>query len=158
MSVERERLDLGERVEVTTDDATAAAADALVAVLQGHGFAVERRTFIRAVAEEPRRVVLLALARSLPALVPLVAPPTALPDLGPALIAALYPDRADAVLATLQLKAEGAFASISARTGPELMDALLVLAGRVRRATWAVWPSADRERRIAYVDGAWYSE
>jgi len=50
-----ERLDLSERVEVTTDDATAASADALVAVLQGHGFAVERRTFIRAVAEEPRR-------------------------------------------------------------------------------------------------------
>ncbi len=63
-----ERLDLSERVEVTTDDATAASADALVAVLQGHGFAVERRTFIRAVAEEPRRVVLLALAaRACPA-------------------------------------------------------------------------------------------
>ncbi len=157
-----EHLDLSERVEVTTDDATAAAADALVAVLQGHGFAVERRTFIRNLAEEPRRVVLLALGRPLPALVPLVAPPTALPGLTAALVAALYPvrrpDRADAVLATVQLKAEGAFVSVNAHTGPELLDVLLALAGRVRRVTWAVWPSAVRERRIAYLDGQWFSE
>jgi len=63
-----------------------------------------------------------------------------------------------AALATVQLKAEGAFVSISARTEQELTDALRVLAGRVRRATGAALPLADRERRIAYVDGAWYSE
>jgi len=169
MSAERERPDLGERIAVTTDDATLPTADALVAIFQSHGFVVERRAFIRTLAEEPRRVVLLALARPLPALVPLVAPPTALPGLGPALIAALYPDPAPdrdaadltappAALATLQLKGEGAFASLSARTGPELTDALIVLAGRMRRVAWAVRPLAERERRIAYVDGAWYSE
>ncbi len=91
MSGERGRPEQGERIEVTTDDGTAAAADAIVAVFQEYGFLVERRTFIRHLAEEPRRVVLLTLARPLPALVPLVAPPTALPGLGPALIAALYP-------------------------------------------------------------------
>jgi len=58
----------------------------------------------------------------------------------------------------VQLKAEGAFASISARTGPELMDALRVLASQVRRAAWVVRPAGDGERRIAYVDGTWYSE
>jgi len=168
MRVERERPEQGERVEVTTDEATAAAADALVVVFQEHGFQVERRTFIRQLAEEPRRVVLLALARPLPALVPLVVPPTALPDLAAALVAALYPapDRyaADApaplpaTLATVQLKAEGAFASISARTGPELLDALRVLASRVRRAAWVVRPLPERERRIAYLDGKWFSE
>jgi len=168
MSMERERPEQGERIEVTTDDGTAAAADTLVAVFQEHVFAVERRTFIRTVAEEPRRVVLLTLARPLPAFVPLVAPPTALPGLGPALIATLYPapdqDASDAwtslpaALATLQLKAEGAFVSLSARTGPELTDALVVVAGRVRQATWSARPPGNRERRIAYVDGAWYSE
>jgi len=35
---------------------------------------------------------------------------------------------------------------------------LRVLAGRVRRATGVALPLADRERRIAYVDGTWYSE
>jgi len=38
------------------------------------------------------------------------------------------------------------------------MDALRVLAGRVRRVAWVVRPAGDGERRIAYVDGAWYSE
>jgi len=164
-----------ERVTLTTDDATTAAVEDIATLLHAQGFVVERRTFIHTPAEEPRRVVFLALVRPLPALVPLVAPPTALvplvapptalPGIGPALVAALYPalalgldDPTPAALATLQLKAEGAFASISARTGPELLDALLVLAGRVRRATWAAWPSADRERRIVYVDGAWYDE
>jgi len=164
-----------ERVTLTADDATTAAVEDIATLLHAQGFVVERRTFIHTPAEEPRRVVFLALVRPLPALVPLVAPPTALvplvapptalPGIGPALVAALYPalalgldDPTPAALATLQLKAEGAFASISARTGPELLDALLVLAGRVRRATWAAWPSADRERRIVYVDGAWYDE
>jgi len=156
---------VGERVEVTTNETTAGDADALVAVFHERGYHVERRTFIRDPAEEPRRVVLLALTRPLPALVPLVAPPTALPGLGPALVAALYPVPAPnlegttaTTLATVQLKAEGAFASISARTGPELMDALRVLAVRVRRAAWVVRPQADREHRIAYVAGTWYSE
>jgi hypothetical protein len=166
MSGERESGELGERVEVTTDETTAGDADALVAVFHERGYHVERRTFIRDPAEEPRRVVLLALARPLPALVPLVAPPTALPGLDSALVAALYPVPAPTLegttttttLATVQLKAEGAFASISARTGPDLLDALRVLAVRVRRAAWVVRPLADREHRIAYVDGTWYSE
>jgi len=168
MEAEREELGWGGLVAVTTDDTTAVHAGALVAVLQAHGYQVEQRAFIRHLAEEPRRVVLLAFARPLPALVALVTPPTALPGLGEALIAALYPpperDAASltmpppAALATVQLKAEGAFASISARTGAELMDALQVLAVRVRRAAWAVSQRTDRERRIAYVDGAWYSE
>ena len=149
---------LGERLVVTTDDATAAAGDALAAVFREHGFVVGRHTFIRGLADEPRRVVLIALPRPLPALVPLVAPPTALSGLGAALVAALYADHEATVLATVQLKAAGAFASISARTGPELTDALGALAVRLRRATWVVRPSAGRERRIAYVDGTWYSE
>jgi len=157
-----------ERVTLTADDATMPAVEGIVAILHAQGFVVERRVFVRAPAEETRRVVLLALTRPLPALVPLVAPPTALPGLGQALVAALYPvperDPPDAVvplpaaLATLQLKAEGAFASLSARTGPELMDALLVLAGQVRRAAWVVRLSANRERRIVYLDGKWFSE
>jgi len=157
-----------ERVTVIADDATLPAVEGIAAVLHAHGFVVERRVFVRAAAEEPRRVVLLALARPLPALVPLVAPPTALPGLGSALVAALYPapdrDLPDAwaplpaALATLQLKAEGAFASLSARTGPELTDALLVLTGRMQRAAWVMRPSAERERRIAYLDGKWFSE
>ncbi len=149
---------LGERLVVTTDDATAAAGDALAAVFREHGFVVGRHTFIRGPADEPRRVVLLALPCPLPELVVLVAPPTALPGLGAALVAALYPDHEATVLATVQLKAAGAFASISARTGPELTDALRALAGRVRKAAWWERPAADRERRIAYVDGTWYSE
>ena len=113
-------------------------------------------------------LVPLALPRPLPALVPLVVPPTALPGLSAALVAALYPEPDRDVpdtwaplptaLATVQLKAEGAFVSISARTEQELTDALRMLAGRVRRATGAALPLADRERRIAYVDGTWYSE
>jgi len=106
---------------LTTDDATTAAVEDIATLLHAQGFVVERRTFIHTPAEEPRRVVFLALVRPLPALVPLVAPPTALPGIGPALVAALYPalaldldDPTPAALATLQLKAEGAFASISA--------------------------------------------
>ncbi len=38
------------------------------------------------------------------------------------------------------------------------MEALRVLAGRVRRVAWVVRLAGDGERRIAYVDGAWYSE
>jgi len=157
-----------ERVTLTTDDATMPAADAIAAIFQGHGFTVEHHAFIRTLAEEPRRVVLLTLPRPLPALVPLVVPPTALPGLSAALVAALYPEPDRDVpdtwaplptaLATVQLKAEGAFVSISARTEQELTDALRMLAGRVRRATGAALPLADRERRIAYVDGTWYSE
>ncbi len=64
-----------ERVTLTTDDATRTAVEDIVAILRAQGFAVERRAFIRASAEEPRRVVLLALERPLPALVALVAPP-----------------------------------------------------------------------------------
>ena len=148
----------GERIVVTTDDTTAAAADALAEVFREHGFVVGRHTFIPGPTDEPRRVVLLALPCPLPELVALVAPPTALPGLVAALVAALYPDPATAQVTTVQLKAEGAFASISARTGLELTDALRALAGRVRKAAWWGRPAADRERRIAYVDGTWYSE
>jgi len=133
----------GERIVVTTDDTTAAAADALAAVFREHGFVVGRHTFIPGPTEAPRRVALIALPCPLPELVALVTPPTALPGL---------------VAALVQLKkAAGAFASISARTGLELTDALRALAGRVRNAAWWGRPAADRERRIAYVDGTWYS-
>jgi len=54
------------------------------------GFVVGRRTFICGPAAEPRRVVLLAWAGDLPALVALLLA-TAPPGLGPALVAALYP-------------------------------------------------------------------
>jgi len=99
----------GERIVVTTDDTTAAAADALAAVFREHGFVVGRHTFIPGPTEAPRRVALIALPCPLPELVALVTPPTALPGL---------------VAALVQLKkAAGAFASISARTGLELTDA-----------------------------------
>jgi len=73
---------------LTAGDATMPAVEGIVAILHAHGFVVERRVFVRAPDEETRRVVLLALTRPLPALVPLVAPPTALPGLGQALVAA----------------------------------------------------------------------
>jgi len=152
-----------ERVTLTADDVTWVAVEDIAALLRAEGFAVERRVFVRVAAEGPRRVVLPVLERPITALVALVSPPAAL--LGPALVAALYPAPAApvdattlAALATLQLKAEGAFASISARTGLELLDALRVLAGRVQRAAWVVRPVGERERCIAYVDGTWYSE
>jgi len=51
-----------ERVAVTADDATLPAVEGIAAILHAHGLVVERRVFVRAAAEEPRRVVLLALA------------------------------------------------------------------------------------------------
>jgi len=101
-----------ERVTVTADDATLMAVEGIAAILHAHGFVVERRVFVRAAAEteEPRRVVLLALERPLPALVALVVPPAGLPGLGAALAAALYPDgeaHATGAVATLQCKGGG---------------------------------------------------
>jgi hypothetical protein len=62
------------------------------------------------------------------------------------------------VLATLQLKALGAFASVTARSRSELADALLLLADRVRAVSWWMRPPNGGERRIAYVAGQWYVE
>jgi len=112
-----------ERVTLTTDDATLPAVEGIAAILHAQGFAVERRAFVRVAAEEPRRVVLLALERPLPALVALVAPPAALPGLGAVLAAALYPDgeaHARAAVATLQFKGLGAFASVTVGSRSEL--------------------------------------
>ncbi len=146
------------RVTLTTDDATMQSVDGLALVLHAQGFVVERRTFVRAPAEEPRRVVLFALERPLPALVALVAPPTAPPGVIAALVAALYPDAGDAAAATLQLKGEGAFASLTAHAGTELDGALRALARRVRAPSWGLPPAAGGERRVAYVTGRWYVE
>jgi len=153
---------------VTADEVTLPAAAHIADAFLAHGFLVGRHTFLPAPAAAPRRVVRIALSRPLPALVPLLASPTALPGLGPALLAALYPEslrdplRAEdpppPALATLQLKAVGAFASLSAPTAPALTDALRALAARVRRPAWAVRPSAGRERRIVSIDGAWFTE
>ncbi len=146
-----------ERVILTADDATMSAVEGIAAILHAHGCVVERRVFVRAAAEEPRRVVLLALERPLPALVALVAPPAALPGLG----AALYPDgeaHATGAVATLQFKGVGAFASVTAGSGAELADALLLLAGRVRAVSWWTRPADGGERRIAYVGRRWYVE
>jgi hypothetical protein len=79
---------------LTTDDATTAAVEDIATLLRAQGFAVERSAFVRVSAEEPRRIVLLALERPLPALVALVAPPAGPSGLGPALAAALYPEGA----------------------------------------------------------------
>jgi len=148
-----------ERVTVTADDATLPAVEGIAAILHAHGFVVERRVFVRAAAEEPRRVVLLALERPLPALVALVAPPTALPGLGAALAAVLYPEgEAHVRAATLQCKGVGAFASVTAGSGAELADALRLLAGRVRAVSWWTRPADGGERRIAYVGRRWYVE
>jgi len=146
-----------ERVTLTTDDATMPAVEDIAAILHAQGFVVERRVFVRAAAEEPRRVVLLALERPLPALVALAPPPAALPGLGAALAAALYSDGeapARAAVATLQFKVLGAFASVTVGSGSELADALLLLAGRVRAVSWWTRPADGGERRIAYVGGA----
>jgi hypothetical protein len=150
-----------ERVTLTTDDATVPAVEGIVAILHAQGFVVEQRVFVRAAAEEPRRVVLLALERPLPALVALVAPPAALPGLGAALAAALYPDgeaHATGAVATLQFKGVGAVASVTVGSGAELADALLLLAGRVRVVSWWTRPADGGERRIAYVGHRWYVE
>ncbi len=155
------REDAAERITLTADDATMSAVEGIAAILHAQGFAVERRAFIRAPAEEPRRVVLLALERPLPALVALVAPPAAAPGMGPALVAALYPDgeaHVGDMAATLQLKVLGAFASVTAGLGAELADALLLLAGHVRARSWWMRPPDGGERRIAYVAGRWYME
>jgi len=150
-----------ERVILTTDDATLPVVEDIVAILRAQGFAVERRAFIRAPAEEPCRVVLLALERPLPALVALVAPPTAAPGMGPALAAALYPDPDTPegnAPATLQFKGLGAFASVTAGSEAELADALIRLASQVRAVSWWMRPPDGGERRIAYVAGRWYVE
>jgi len=155
------REGVAERVTVTADDATMPAVEGIVAILHAHGFVVERRVFVRAAAEEPRRVVLLALERPLPALVALVVPPAALPGLGAALAAALYSDgeaHAKGGVATLQFKGVGAFASVTVGLGSELADALLLLAGRVRAVSWWSRPADGGERRIAYVGRRWYVE
>ncbi len=150
-----------ERVTLTTDDATRPAVEDIAAILRAQGFAVERRAFVQVSVEEPRRVVLLALERPLPALVALVAPSAALPGLGTALAAALYPDgeaHARAAVATLQFKGLGAFASVTVGSGSELADALFLLAGRVRAVSWWTRPADGGERRIAYVGRRWYVE
>ncbi len=155
------REDAAERITVTADDATMSAVEGIAAILHAQGFVVERRAFVGVPAEEPRRVVLLALERPLPALVALVAPPAALPGLGAALAAALYPDgeaHARAAVATLQFKGLGAFASVTVGSGAELADALLLLAGRVRAVSWWTRPADGGERRIAYLGRRWYVE
>ena len=155
------REGVAERVTLTADDATMAAVEGIVVILHARGFVVERRAFVRAPAEEPRRVVLLTLEWSLPALVALVAPPTAPPGLGVALAAALYPDgeaHATGAVVTLQFKGLGAFASVTVGSGSELADALLLLAGRVRAVSWWTRPADGGERRIAYVGRRWYVE
>jgi hypothetical protein len=152
---------VAERVTLTADDTTLPAVEDIATILCAQGFVVERRVFVRAAAEEPRRVVLLALERPLPALVALVAPPAALPGLGAARAAALYPDEeahARAAVATLQCKGLGAFASLTVGSGSELADALLLLAGRVRAVSWWARPADGGERRVAYVGGQWYVE
>jgi len=147
-----------ERVTLTTDDATTAAVENIVALLRAHGFAVERRAFVRVTTEEPRRVVLLALDRPLPALVALVAPPAAPPGLAAALTAALYPDEGDDAAATLQLKGEGVFISMTATSEPDMRDALRALANRARSMAWRGRTPDGGERRIAYVGRRWYVE
>jgi len=157
-----------ERVTVTADDATLPAVEGIAAILHAHGCVVERRVFVRAAAEEPRRVVLLALERPLPALVALWprrrrCPVSArrLPGLGAALAAALYLEgeaHARAAVATLQCKGVGAFASVTVGSGAELADALRLLAGRVRAVSWWTRPADGGERRIAYVGRRWYVE
>jgi len=156
-----------ERVTLTTDDATLPAVAGIAALLHAQGYVVERRAFVGSPAEGPRRVVLLALDRRLPALVALLAPEPAPPASGPApglvaaLVAALYPDAggADGAPATLQLKGVGAFASVTARSGTEARVALAELVRRVRAPSWWLRPfAAGGERRIAYVTGRWYSE
>jgi len=147
-----------ERVTLTTDDATTAAVENIVALLRAHGFAVERRAFVRVTTEEPRRVVLLALDRPLPALVTLVAPPAAPPGLDAALTSALYPDEEDDAAATLQLKGEGVFISMTAKSEPDMRDALRALANRARSITWRGRTPDGGERRIAYVGRRWYVE
>jgi len=152
--------DAPERVTLTTDDATRTAVEDIAAILHAQGFAVERRAFVQVSVEEPRRVVLLALDRPLPALVALVAP-SATSGLGAALAAVLYPDgvaHARAAVATLQFKGLGAFASVTVGSGSELADALLLLAGRVRAVSWWTRPADVGERRIAYVGHRWYVE
>ncbi len=147
-----------ERVTLTTDDATTAAVENIVALLRAHGFAVERRAFVRVTTEEPRRVVLLALDRPLPALVALVAPPAAPPGLDAALTAALYPDEGDDAAATLQLKGEGVFISMTANSEPDMRDVLRALANRARSMAWRGRTPDGGERRIAYVGRRWYVE
>ncbi len=147
-----------ERVTVTTDDATTAAVENIVALLRAHGFAVERRAFVRVTTEEPRRVVLLALDRPLPALVALVAPPAAPLGLAAALTAALYPDEGDDAAATLQLKGEGVFISMTANSEPDMRDALRALANRACSMAWRGRTPDGGERRIAYVGRRWYVE
>jgi len=148
---------VAERVTLTADDATMAAVEGIVVILHARGFVVERRAFVRAPAEEPRRVVLLTLEWSLPALVALVAPPTAPPGLGVAFAAALYPNEEDGT-ATLQLKGKGVFVSMTAGSGSDMSDALLALARRARSMSWQERMPDGGERRIAYVGRRWYVE
>jgi len=162
---ERERADTeiglpaGDAPPLTLTTTADVADDALAAALRAHGYAVARRLFLRDTRDDDgRRVVLVAWDDALPPLVALMDPATAPPGVVTGLIAALYPTN-PTVVATVQLKAAGAFASVTAEA-PALLEALTALAARVRSASesrWA-WPPAERERRIAYVGGAWYTE
>ncbi len=141
-----------ERVTLTTDDATLPAAAGIAAILHAQGYAIERRAFVHSSAEGPRRVVLLALDRPLPALVALLVPETAppAPRPSPGLVAALYPDAggADGTPATLQLKGTGAFASVTARSGAEARGPDGAGAAGARAVVVAA--AARRRRRAAH--------
>lgn len=132
-------------------------ADAIASALRAHGYAVARHTFVPDRRADPRRVMLLAWDEALAALVALVAPPTAVPGLGAALVEALYPASHPDTSTTLQLKASGAFVSVTTRTAPDLMTALAALVERVTAAA-RVPTFADRERRFVYLDQQWYTE
>jgi len=132
-------------------------ADAIAAALRAHGYAVERHTFVPDRRADPWRVVLLAWDEALAALVALVAPPTAVPGLGAALVEALYPAPHPDTSTTVQLKAAGSFVSVTTRAAPDLLEALAALADRVAAAVREP-ASADRERHVVYLDRQWYAE
>jgi hypothetical protein len=142
-------------VTLTVDHEARAGNAALAAVLRAHGGAVEIRTFLR--TEEARGVVLLAVRRALPALLALVAPPTAPAGLSAALGEALFATAAPGTPAILQLKAQEAFVSLNAQNGTDLTRALGLLPTVVEQAEQQplAQVAVAGERRFVYVEGVW---
>ncbi len=150
---DKHATDTPAHVTLTTDEVTADATGPLADALHAAGVAVERRAFLPVQGEEQHSWGVLLLAASGPPLplARLIAPATAPAGVVPALVAALEDGNGQrAVLATLQLKADGVFVSIRGRDLFDITTALDALPAHL-----AHLDTRRGERRLVYSEGAW---